>query len=145
MRNLVEHLTEVHIDHVRYSALINPLRHLFKKLNQVRETRLSMHKAMLTSLVRPFSYDLIFCEVPSGSPNTTHLLSIHSVETSSKNSNTGEGTFIKQLINFDKDNISDKVLKKIGTYCAQPDFQPEIVGRVSVAAKSLCMWVLAME
>ncbi|XP_078389870.1 dynein axonemal heavy chain 2 [Cetorhinus maximus] len=57
----------------------------------------------------------------------------------------GEGTFIKQLINFDKDNISDKVLKKIGTYCAQPDFQPEIVGRVSVAAKSLCMWVLAME
>ncbi|XP_078057018.1 dynein axonemal heavy chain 2 [Mustelus asterias] len=57
----------------------------------------------------------------------------------------GEGTFIKQLINFDKDNISDKVLKKIGTYCAQPDFQPEIVGRVSVAAKSLSMWVLAME
>ncbi|XP_062904770.1 dynein axonemal heavy chain 2 [Mobula hypostoma] len=57
----------------------------------------------------------------------------------------GEPNFIKQLINFDKDNISDKVLKKIGTYCAQPDFQPEIVGRVSVAAKSLCMWVLAME
>ncbi|XP_032872211.1 dynein heavy chain 2, axonemal [Amblyraja radiata] len=57
----------------------------------------------------------------------------------------GEPTFIKQLINFDKDNISDKVLKKIGTYCAQPDFQPDIVGRVSVAAKSLCMWVLAME
>ncbi|XP_069776189.1 dynein axonemal heavy chain 2 isoform X3 [Narcine bancroftii] len=57
----------------------------------------------------------------------------------------GEPTFIKQLVNYDKDNISDKMLKKIGTYCAQPDFQPEIVGRVSVAAKSLCMWVLAME
>ncbi|XP_043933259.1 dynein axonemal heavy chain 2 [Protopterus annectens] len=57
----------------------------------------------------------------------------------------GEQNFIKQLVNFDKDNISDKVLKKIGQYCAQPDFQPEIIGRVSLAAKSLCMWVRAME
>lgn len=58
---------------------------------------------------------------------------------------TGEQTFIKQLMNFDKDNISDRVLKKIGGYCAQSDFQPEIIGRVSGAAKSLCMWVRAME
>ena len=48
-------------------------------------------------------------------------------------------------MNFDKDNISDRVLKKIGQYCAQPDFQPDIIGRVSLAAKSLCMWVRAME
>lgn len=58
---------------------------------------------------------------------------------------TGEQNFIKSLIHFDKDNISDKVLKKIGAYCAQPDFQPDIIGRVSLAAKSLCMWVRAME
>lgn len=57
----------------------------------------------------------------------------------------GEGNFIKQLVNFDKDNISDRVLKTIGQYCTQPDFQPEIIGRVSLAAKSLCMWVRAME
>ncbi|KAK2860339.1 hypothetical protein Q7C36_004505 [Tachysurus vachellii] len=57
----------------------------------------------------------------------------------------GEGNFIKQLVNFDKDNISDRVLKKIGQYCTQPDFQPDIIGRVSLAAKSLCMWVRAME
>ncbi|XP_064408838.1 dynein axonemal heavy chain 2 [Latimeria chalumnae] len=57
----------------------------------------------------------------------------------------GDQNFIKQLINFDKDNISDKVLKKIGQYCAHPDFHPEIIGRVSLAAKSLCMWVRAME
>ena len=57
----------------------------------------------------------------------------------------GEQNFIKQLMNFDKDNITDKVLKKIGSYCAQPDFQPDIIGRVSLAAKSLCMWVRAME
>ena len=48
-------------------------------------------------------------------------------------------------MNFDKDNISDRVLKKIGQYCAKPDFDPQIVGRVSSAAQSLCMWVRAME
>ncbi|XP_077326811.1 dynein axonemal heavy chain 2 [Lithobates pipiens] len=57
----------------------------------------------------------------------------------------GEPNFIKQLINFDKDNISERVLKKIGQYCVLPDFQPDIVGRVSLAARSLCMWVRAME
>jgi dynein heavy chain len=48
-------------------------------------------------------------------------------------------------MNFDKDNISDRVLKKIGQYVAAPDFQPDIIGRVSLAARSLCMWVRAME
>ena len=57
----------------------------------------------------------------------------------------GESSFIKSLVNFDKDNISDRVLKKTGQYCTQADFQPEIIGRVSLAAKSLCMWVRAME
>ncbi|XP_070849918.1 dynein axonemal heavy chain 2 [Chaetodon trifascialis] len=57
----------------------------------------------------------------------------------------GESNFIKTLVNFDKDNISDRVLKKIGQYCRQVDFQPEIIGKVSLAAKSLCMWVRAME
>ena len=57
----------------------------------------------------------------------------------------GDGNFIKQLVNYDKDNMTDRILKKIGTYCSQSDFQPEIIGRVSLAAKSLCMWVRAME
>ena len=57
----------------------------------------------------------------------------------------GDNQFIQKLINFDKDNMSDRVLKKIGTYCVQADFQPDIVGRVSAAARSLCMWARAME
>ncbi|VDN98570.1 unnamed protein product [Rodentolepis nana] len=56
-----------------------------------------------------------------------------------------EQDFIGQLINFDKDHISDKTLKKIGTYVVQDDFTPETVGKVSFAAKSLCMWVRAIE
>ena len=58
---------------------------------------------------------------------------------------TGEQNFLKQLTFYDKDNITDRVLKKIGQYVAQADFHPEIIGRVSLAAKSLCMWVRAME
>ncbi|KAM3857822.1 dynein axonemal heavy chain 2 [Diretmus argenteus] len=57
----------------------------------------------------------------------------------------GEANFIKTLVNFDKDNISDHVLTKINRYSKQEKFQPEIVGKVSLAAKSLCMWVRAME
>ena len=41
--------------------------------------------------------------------------------------------------------MSDRVLKRIGQYCAQPDFQPDIIGRVSAAARSLCLWVRAMD
>ena len=29
----------------------------------------------------------------------------------------GDQNFIKSLVNFDKDNILDRVLKKIGQYC----------------------------
>ncbi|XP_068166166.1 dynein axonemal heavy chain 2 [Antennarius striatus] len=57
----------------------------------------------------------------------------------------GESTFIKTLINFDKDNISDRVLKNIGQYCKNENFMPNIIGKVSLAAKSLCMWVRAIE
>ncbi|CAH8605754.1 unnamed protein product [Dicrocoelium dendriticum] len=57
----------------------------------------------------------------------------------------GEQDFIKQLVNFDKDNINDRTMKKIGLYCSQDDFHPEVVGKVSSAAKSLCMWVRAIE
>lgn len=57
----------------------------------------------------------------------------------------GEPNFIKTLMEFDRDNITDKVLKKINKYTSEPDFQPEKVGSVSNAAKSLCMWVRAME
>ena len=42
-----------------------------------------------------------------------------------------EQDFINQLVNFDKDHISDKTLKKISAYCAQEDFMPEVVGKVS--------------
>lgn len=57
----------------------------------------------------------------------------------------GDSNFIKTLINFDKNNITSRVLKKTGQFCTLSDFQPDVIGKVSLAAKSLCMWVRAME
>ena len=57
----------------------------------------------------------------------------------------GEGNFIKQLLEFDKDNIAEGTRKKIQKYINDPAFVPDVVGKVSNAAKSLCMWVRAMD
>ncbi|XP_072759448.1 dynein axonemal heavy chain 2 [Anoplolepis gracilipes] len=53
--------------------------------------------------------------------------------------------FINTLRDFDKDHISDRVLRTIAKYTSNPEFDPIKVGVVSIAAKSLCMWVIAME
>ncbi|KAB0795300.1 hypothetical protein PPYR_12139 [Photinus pyralis] len=57
----------------------------------------------------------------------------------------GEQNFLNDLREFDKNNISDKTLKKIATYTSNKEFVPEKIGIVSLAAKSLCMWVIAIE
>ena len=53
--------------------------------------------------------------------------------------------FLQSLETFDKDNILPKVLKSIQVYMTNPDFTPDNVERVSKAAKSLSMWVRAMD
>ncbi|XP_012153483.1 dynein heavy chain 2, axonemal kl-2 [Megachile rotundata] len=53
--------------------------------------------------------------------------------------------FLNSLRYFDKDHISDRTLRAISRYTSNPEFEPEKVGVVSFAAKSLCMWVIAME
>lgn len=57
----------------------------------------------------------------------------------------GEINFLKDLKEFDKNHISDKTLKKIAGYTSNEEFVPEKVGIVSLAAKSLCLWVIAIE
>lgn len=53
--------------------------------------------------------------------------------------------FINKLIDYDKDNIPEKVLKQIKKYIEDPSFTPEAVAKQSNAAKSLCMWCRAMN
>ncbi|XP_055375876.1 dynein axonemal heavy chain 2 [Condylostylus longicornis] len=64
-------------------------------------------------------------------------------ETSKKT--LGEPNFLNDLKNFDKDNIQEKTLKKLVAYTRDPELEPNKVGVVSFACKSLMQWILAIE
>lgn len=53
--------------------------------------------------------------------------------------------FLDKLKTYDKNNISDKILKKLRTYTTRPDFDPQLVGQKNKASKSLCMWCKAID
>ncbi len=53
--------------------------------------------------------------------------------------------FLKQLIEYDKDNMSDALLKKLDKYVQNPDFDADKIAKVSTAAAGLCKWSCAMS
>jgi dynein heavy chain, axonemal len=57
----------------------------------------------------------------------------------------GDSQFLDKLKTYDKDNIDEKLLRKIKPYLDNPDFNTESVKKVSSAAAGLCMWVGAMD
>ncbi|XP_078532463.1 dynein axonemal heavy chain 6-like [Lissotriton helveticus] len=57
----------------------------------------------------------------------------------------GDGSFLKRLFEYDKENIKPQILQKLQKYINNPDFVPEKVEKVSKACKSMCMWVRAMD
>ena len=57
----------------------------------------------------------------------------------------GESSFMKSLLEFDKDHIPEAVMKKLRKYTDNPEFTAEAVAKQSKAAQSLCMWCRAME
>ncbi|KAL0040883.1 hypothetical protein WJX79_008591 [Trebouxia sp. C0005] len=57
----------------------------------------------------------------------------------------GDASFMEKLLKFDKDKLNDALLKKLQKFTTNPEFTPEAVGKVSLAAKGLCLWVRAME
>jgi len=56
-----------------------------------------------------------------------------------------DSNFLVGLETYDKDNISEKILKALKKYIDDPDFTPDKVEKVSRAAKSLFMWCRAMD
>ena len=56
----------------------------------------------------------------------------------------GDSTFLDRLLNFDKEILVDSLLSKISKFVNNPDYQPDVIGKVSNAAKGLCQWVHAM-
>eukprot|EP01029_Cantina_marsupialis_P027524 TRINITY_DN7716_c0_g4_i1.p1 TRINITY_DN7716_c0_g4~~TRINITY_DN7716_c0_g4_i1.p1 ORF type:complete len:2866 (-),score=629.04 TRINITY_DN7716_c0_g4_i1:292-8106(-) len=56
----------------------------------------------------------------------------------------GDMSFVMRLREYDKDNIPDKIIRKVSKILVHPMMQVENVKTVSKAATSLCMWVHAM-
>uniref|UniRef100_A0A182F4F4 Dynein heavy chain coiled coil stalk domain-containing protein n=1 Tax=Anopheles albimanus TaxID=7167 RepID=A0A182F4F4_ANOAL len=57
----------------------------------------------------------------------------------------GEQKFLETLKAFDRNNIAERTLKTISGYVRNPELEPEKVGTVSKAAKSLMLWVRAID
>ena len=53
--------------------------------------------------------------------------------------------FVQGLKQFDKDNIKEGTLKKLKKFINDERFTPDNIARFSIAAKSVCMWVSAMN
>ena len=47
----------------------------------------------------------------------------------------GEPGFLKRMVDYDKDHISDSSLKRLKKYIDNPKFQPEHVEKVSKVSK----------
>lgn len=52
--------------------------------------------------------------------------------------------FLESLLTYNKDNISEGVIKRVEPYIQMEEFTPEAVSKVSKACTSICMWVRAM-
>ncbi|XP_055941760.1 dynein axonemal heavy chain 3-like [Argiope bruennichi] len=58
----------------------------------------------------------------------------------------GDLKFLDALKSYDKDNIPEPIIQKIRQkYSNNPDFDPAVIKKVSVACEGLCRWVLAMD
>ena len=56
-----------------------------------------------------------------------------------------ESDLMNMMKQYDKDNIPNKMVKLLNPYVKDERFTPELVGKVSLACKSMCMWVRAMH
>ncbi|KAA0178390.1 hypothetical protein FNF27_00239 [Cafeteria roenbergensis] len=56
-----------------------------------------------------------------------------------------EADFLRQVLDFDKSNISESTLRKLQKYINDPNFTPEKVASQSKAAAVLCSWVVAID
>lgn len=53
--------------------------------------------------------------------------------------------FLKRLVDYDKDSVTDGMLRQIAKVIGDPSFTPDAVGKQSKAAMSMCLWVRAVH
>jgi dynein heavy chain, axonemal len=56
----------------------------------------------------------------------------------------GQMDFLQRLINYNRESVTNSIFKKLRGIVSRPEFQPEIVAQSSEAARSLCIWSIAM-
>jgi dynein heavy chain, axonemal len=56
----------------------------------------------------------------------------------------GDTKFIKKLLKYDKDGVTEKVTDAVVKYINDPKFTPEVILKASGAAAGLCKWVHAI-
>jgi len=56
-----------------------------------------------------------------------------------------QADFLKSIMEFNKDGIQPRTLKKIESFTKEGDFTPEYMNKKSAAAGALCIWVRAIE
>jgi len=49
--------------------------------------------------------------------------------------------FLRKLLEFEKDNVSNKLNARLDQYLAEPVMDPAVMGTRSLAAAGLCRWV----
>lgn len=57
----------------------------------------------------------------------------------------GDPSFMEKLMKFNKDTLDEPMIKKLAKFTNNKEFAPESVGKVSGAAKGMCLWVHAMK
>ena len=57
----------------------------------------------------------------------------------------GEQGFLKRLVNYDRDSVTNQIYARVKKITKNPDFNPTSVGKISKACKSMCAWVLALQ
>jgi len=56
-----------------------------------------------------------------------------------------DSQFVRRLMEFARDHIPDSVVRRLRRVVDDPEFTPEQVAKHSNAARSMCLWVRAME
>jgi dynein heavy chain len=56
----------------------------------------------------------------------------------------GEGNFLRSLVEFDKDGLTEKQIKQVKVYFQNADFTPEAMKNISQAGAGLLKWVYAI-
>ena len=56
-----------------------------------------------------------------------------------------DSQFINKLIDYDKDNMQNKIVNEIKKdFIEHPDFNPDVIAKASKAAEGMCRWCFAM-